>query len=154
LNRPQRLNALNGPMPLALRTAVEECSAPARGVRVIVVQGEGRAFCSRSDLKWVAERGVLNNAAAHLQNQDRMQAAYESLEAARQAVIPYVQGYAVAGGPELELPLRDGLALERRMQFRYRTESPAIAAGVHKFAAEAGVSRPTAAHQIDTGEKR
>lgn len=244
-------------MLLALRTAVEESSAPGRDARVNVVRGEGRAFCSGSDPKWMAESGVLNDAAAHLQNQDRMQAACESLEAARQVVIACVQGYAVAGGPELALscdivvadqdaqlgeehvrknlfpsggstqrlprrigaaralyyplsgrrmsgrkaeriglaalavpgaelnatvielasetaqadshalasmklsarraldvPLRGGLALECSMQLRHRNESPAMVAGVHKFAAGAGASRPTAAPHMDTGVAR
>lgn len=154
LNRPQRLNALDGPTPLALRTAVEESSAPGRDVRVNVERGEGRAFCSGSDLKWMAESGVLNDAGAHLQKQDRLQAACESLEAARQVVIACVQGCAVAGGPELALPLRDGLPLERWMQFRHRNESLAMVAGVHKFAAGAGASRPTAAPHMDTGVAR
>ena len=34
----------------------------------------------------------------------------------------------------LELPLKDGLALERWMQYRYRTESPSLEAGVRRFA--------------------
>jgi len=257
LNRPQRLNALDGPTLLALREAVEECSAAGRDVRVIVIRGEGRAFCSGSDLKWMVESGTVNDPAAHLQNQDRMQAAYESLEAARQVVIACVNGYAVAGGLELalscdivvadedaqlgdehirknlfpsggstqrlprrigaaralyyllsgrrmsgreaeriglaalavpgpeltttvmelaceiaradaqalasmkftarralDLPLKDGLALERWMQFRYRHESPAMAAGVNQFAAGSGASRPAAEPRKDTGDGR
>jgi enoyl-CoA hydratase/carnithine racemase len=33
----------------------------------------------------------------------------------------------------LELPLKDGLQMERWMQFRYRNESPSMLAGVHRF---------------------
>lgn len=33
----------------------------------------------------------------------------------------------------MELPLRDGLRYERWMQHRYRTQSPALEAGVHGF---------------------
>ena len=33
----------------------------------------------------------------------------------------------------LELPLKDGLQMERWMQFRYRNESPAMLAGVQRF---------------------
>ena len=36
----------------------------------------------------------------------------------------------------LDLPLKDGLALERWTQFRYRNESPAMQASVHAFAAQ------------------
>jgi enoyl-CoA hydratase/carnithine racemase len=38
----------------------------------------------------------------------------------------------------LELPLKDGLSLERWTQFRYRNESPSLTAGVHAFAAHGG----------------
>jgi enoyl-CoA hydratase len=103
LNRPRRLNALDGPTLLALRAAVEECSAPDRDIRVIVIRGEGRAFCAGSDLKWVTESGMLDDPGAHMRNQDRMQAAYEGLEAAPQVVIACVNGWAVAGGLELAL---------------------------------------------------
>ncbi len=103
LNRPERLNALDGPALIALHAAVKECSAPERDVRVIVLRGEGRAFCSGSDLKWMVESGTVNDPGAHLQNQDRMQAAFEGLEAAPQVVIASVNGYAVAGGLELAL---------------------------------------------------
>ena len=257
LNRPQRLNALDGPTLLALRAAVEESSGPGRDVRVIVLRGAGRAFCSGSDLKWISESGVLNDPPKHLENQDRMQAAYESLEAARQVVIACVHGYAVAGGLELalscdivvadqeaqfgdehirknlfpsggstqrlprrigtaralyyllsgrrmsgreaeriglaalavpgaelnatvmelaseivqadpyalanmkfttrralDLPLKDGLALERWMQFRYRHESSAMLAGVQEFAAGGGASRPAAGPRMDMSERR
>lgn len=257
LNRPQRLNALDGATLTTLRDAVAECSASGRDVRVIVIRGAGRAFCSGSDLKWMAESGVLDDPAKHLQNQDRMQAAYESLEAARQVVIACVNGYAVAGGLELalacdivvadqdaqlgdehirknllpsggssqrlprrigparalyyllsgrrmsgreaeriglaalavpgaelsdtvmvlareiaqadphalanmksmarrslDLPLQDGLALERWTQFRYRHESPAMAAGVRQFAAGTGASRPAAGDACKQGDER
>ena len=47
----------------------------------------------------------------------------------------------VAARRSFELPLRDGLALERWMQFRYRSESPAMVQAVSQFAAGAGRSR-------------
>ena len=102
LNRPERLNALDGPTLEKLNTAVRECSEPGRDVRVIVIRGAGRAFCSGVDLKWAAS-GVLNDMAAHQRNQDLMQDTFERLEAAPQVVIASVNGYAVAGGLELAL---------------------------------------------------
>ncbi len=224
---------------------------------MIVLRGEGRAFCSGSDLKWMVESGTVNDPGAHLQNQDRMQAAFEGLEAAPQVVIASVNGYAVAGGLELalacdivvadedaqlgdehirkdllpsggstqrlprrigaaralyyllsgrrmsgreaeriglaalavpgaeltatvmalareiaqadrhalssmkftarralELPLKDGLALERWAQFRYRQESRAMVASVREFAAGSGASRPAADTNRETGDPR
>ncbi len=102
LNRPERLNALDAETLDAFTAAVRDASAPGRDIRVIVVSGQGRAFCAGSDLKWLAS-GVLADAAAHMRHQDRMQQAYELLEAAPQVVIAAVNGHAVAGGFELAL---------------------------------------------------
>ena len=102
LNRPHRLNAFDGQALTDLIAAIQECSDPERDIRVIVIRGNGRAFCSGNDLKWLAS-GVLHDTAAHLRHQDKMQQAYEALEAARQIVIGSVHGYAVAGGFELVL---------------------------------------------------
>jgi len=103
LDRPQRLNALDGPTLQALTAAVRECDAASVDKRVIVLRGSGRAFCSGSDLKWLAESGVIDDPAAHLRNQDRMAAAFEAIESSRCIVIASVQGFAVAGGLELAL---------------------------------------------------
>jgi enoyl-CoA hydratase/carnithine racemase len=53
LNRPERLNAITGPMLAALSEALVDADAdPA--VRVIVLTGSGRGFCSGLDLKEAA----------------------------------------------------------------------------------------------------
>src|SRR4051794_41735312 len=54
LNRPDRLNAINDEMPSEIRAAVEQANKDDE-VRVIVVQGAGRAFCAGYDLKQFAE---------------------------------------------------------------------------------------------------
>ncbi len=244
LNRPERMNALDGETLSALHAALRDASSSGRDIRVIIIRGTGKAFCAGNDLKWLAS-GVLADAAAHQRHQDLMQATYESMEAARQIVIASVNGYAVAGGFEmalacdiivanedaelgdehmrrnllpsggssqrlprllglpramyylvtgrrmtgrdaeriglaalavpaaeldaatrklaqeiaradghalaamkfmarraLEIPLRDGLALERWMQHRYRVESPSLEAGVRGFAARGKDAAP------------
>lgn len=102
LNRPERLNALDGPTLEAFIAAIKECSAPGRDIRVIVVRGTGRAFSAGADLKWLAS-GVLADHGAHLRFQDRLQEMCEALEAADQVVIGSVHGFALAGGMELAL---------------------------------------------------
>jgi enoyl-CoA hydratase/carnithine racemase len=50
LNRPDRLNAITGPMLVQLSKALVESDAD-RDVRVIVLTGAGRGFCSGLDLQ-------------------------------------------------------------------------------------------------------
>ncbi|WP_160311063.1 enoyl-CoA hydratase/isomerase family protein, partial [Streptacidiphilus anmyonensis] len=49
LNRPEALNAVTADLRERLIAALEEASA-ARSVRVVVLTGAGRAFCSGADL--------------------------------------------------------------------------------------------------------
>nr|WP_284506320.1 enoyl-CoA hydratase/isomerase family protein [Caballeronia sp. INDeC2] len=102
LNRPERMNALDGPTLKDLNDAVRDCTAAAGEIKVLVIQGSGRAFCAGNDLKWLAS-GVLADRAAHMRHQDLMQDTYERLESAPQIVLASVNGYAVAGGFELAL---------------------------------------------------
>ncbi len=54
LNRPKAFNSFNRAMALALIAALEDCSTD-EAVRVIVLSGNGRAFCAGQDLKEVTE---------------------------------------------------------------------------------------------------
>ncbi|MGO8917555.1 MAG: enoyl-CoA hydratase [Stellaceae bacterium] len=57
MNRPERLNALNGEMLQDLFDAVGRAAAdPAVGV--VVLAGAGRGFCAGGDVKAMAERGT------------------------------------------------------------------------------------------------
>ena len=108
LNRPDRLNAIDAAMPGEIRTAVEQANDDP-GVHVIVLSGEGRAFCAGYDLKEFAER-----AGAHQQapvwdpvkdyrgmrrNTDDFFTLWRSLK----PTICKVHGYAVAGGSDIAL---------------------------------------------------
>ena len=59
LNRPDRLNAISGPMLGALSTTLQQANIDPE-VRVVVLTGAGRGFCSGLDLK---EQGSGNGAA-------------------------------------------------------------------------------------------
>ncbi len=50
LNRPERMNAISGPMLASFSRALRDADADAE-VRVIVLTGAGRGFCSGLDLK-------------------------------------------------------------------------------------------------------
>ena len=54
LNRPERLNALSGPMLTALLEALPRLAADP-DVGVVVLTGAGRGFCAGGDVKAMAE---------------------------------------------------------------------------------------------------
>ena len=110
LNRPDRLNAIDDVMPGEIRKAVDEANAD-DNVRVIVVQGAGRAFCAGYDLKEFAEGGVnerwrqpspwdpVRDYREMRRNTDDFFTLWRSLK----PTIAKVHGYAVAGGSDIAL---------------------------------------------------
>jgi len=61
LNRPDRLNAFVGHMRRDLAEALEEAGSDPN-VRVLVLNGEGRAFCAGGDVQFMAELVERNDA--------------------------------------------------------------------------------------------
>jgi enoyl-CoA hydratase/carnithine racemase len=57
LNRPERLNAISGPMLEQFSQALVEADGD-RDVRAIVITGAGRGFCSGLDLKDATSTGI------------------------------------------------------------------------------------------------
>jgi 2-(1,2-epoxy-1,2-dihydrophenyl)acetyl-CoA isomerase len=55
LNRPKSFNSFNREMALTLQTTLDDCHAD-ENVRVIVLTGEGRAFCAGQDLVEVTDQ--------------------------------------------------------------------------------------------------
>jgi enoyl-CoA hydratase len=110
LNRPERLNAIDDVMPGEIREAVERANADDQ-VRVVVVEGEGRAFCSGYDLQLFAEDEATGRWAQSepwdpvcdyremRRNSDDFFALWRSLK----PTICKVRGYAVGGGSDIAL---------------------------------------------------
>ncbi len=68
LNRPDRLNAISGPMLESLSQALRDADRD-RDVRIIVITGAGRGFCAGLDLKdLTAGTGIGSNGADGLAN--------------------------------------------------------------------------------------
>ncbi len=107
LARPDRLNAIDRAMPAEIRQAVEMANDDPE-VHVIVLSGEGRAFCSGYDLKAFAEQGIgtqpttwdpIKDYRGMKTNTDDFTSLWRSLK----PTICKVQGYAVAGGSDIAL---------------------------------------------------
>ncbi len=121
LNRPERLNALDGDLLDALVAAVEDVAAD-RSVRAVLVRGAGRAFCAGGDLRAAAESSDelgMEDRTARLRRWAR---AAELLRAMPKPTVAAVRGPAVGAG----------LGLALACDLRIASESAFFAAGYVK----------------------
>jgi len=93
LNRPQALNALNRAMAAALEGALDRVAAM-DDVTVLLVRGEGRAFCAGND---IAEMGEITGAEAQALSQ-RFAVIMDRFSKLPQVTMAVVGGYALGGG--------------------------------------------------------
>ncbi|MEE8602352.1 crotonase/enoyl-CoA hydratase family protein [Euzebya tangerina] len=109
LDRPDRLNAIDDSMPAEIAAAVDRANEDP-DVTVIVVRGEGRAFCAGYDLKIYAEdesgrwsQGPVWDPIKDYQQMKRNTDDFFSLWRSLKPTICQVQGYAIAGGSDIAL---------------------------------------------------
>ncbi len=108
LNRPARLNAINGAMPGEIRASVEAANADDR-VHVIVLQGAGKAFCAGYDLKEYAQGDATNlytqpmpwDPMLDYKLMKKNTEDFMSLWRSYKPTIARVHGYAAAGGSDI-----------------------------------------------------
>jgi len=94
LNRPQKLNALDLALVIALEDAAQRVAAdPA--VDVAVVHGRGRSFCAGLDLDVFAAEGM------SLEFYRRQERGFRLLETMEKTVIAAIHGYCLGGGVQL-----------------------------------------------------
>jgi enoyl-CoA hydratase/carnithine racemase len=99
LNRPDRLNALNQPMTDAL-LAYFEARRRDEAVRVILIRGAGRAFCSGADLKAAGQDDALRDGPkGDWVLRDLMKA----MRGCPQPIVSLVRGAAAGGGLAIAL---------------------------------------------------
>ena len=110
LNRPERLNAITTQLVADLRTSLAAANDD-RDVRVMILSGEGRAFCAGYDLDWgtkgedAAQRAMdgLWDPVRDYLGMSRNVRAYMGLWESPKPVIAQVHGWCVGGGTDLAL---------------------------------------------------
>jgi len=110
LNRPDVMNAINDELPGDLASAVARADADPE-VHVMILSGNGPAFCAGYDLTFYAEANGSNNVTQEMpwdpikdyrfmwENTQHFMALWRAMK----PVICKVHGYAVAGGSDIAL---------------------------------------------------
>lgn len=96
LNRPEKRNALDASLIAALKVALSEADADA-SVRVVVIEGAGKDFCSGADLsalRKIAGSSVMEN----LEDVEELAELFLLPRRMRKPVVALVRGRALAGG--------------------------------------------------------
>lgn len=96
LNRPEQMNALSRELREQFVATLEECCSD-DAIRVLILTGNGEAFCAGFDLKELGS-GHSDNAAEEVNN-----AMARAMEAFEGPIIGAINGHTVTGGFELAL---------------------------------------------------
>lgn len=102
LARPERLNALTFEVYRELRETIDACDAR-DDVRVLLLTGEGRAFCSGGDVQDIIGELFAHDAKGLLDFTRATGALVESIRRVRRPVIAAVNGMAVGAGAVIAL---------------------------------------------------
>jgi len=114
MNRPDRLNALNDDLAVALNQALDRMAAN-NAVRVVVLTGAGRAFCAGGDLAQIGQgRRTGNVAGLEPVLRAGMQIALK-MRTLPQPVIAAVNGPAAGAGMNIALAANIRIAAEEAM---------------------------------------
>jgi len=102
LNRPDKLNALVGHMRRDLAEALEEAGSDPH-VRVVVITGEGKAFCAGGDVQFMAELIERNDAEEFARLLGAARRVILAIRQMTKPVIASIEGAAVGAGFNLAL---------------------------------------------------
>ncbi len=96
LNRPEKRNALNGALVIALEDGLARAAAD-DDVRVVAVRGAGKDFCAGADLAELERISTMSDE-ENLADARSLGALFTSMRALGKPIVAVVQGRALAGG--------------------------------------------------------
>ncbi|WP_215224509.1 enoyl-CoA hydratase/isomerase family protein [Echinicola shivajiensis] len=96
MNRPEKRNALNGDMVKGLIEAFDQIEKDSE-VKVVVLKGEGKVFCSGADLEDIKKMQV-NSFEENLSDSEHLKSLFYKIYTFPKVVIAQVHGHAIAGG--------------------------------------------------------
>lgn len=99
LNRPKYGNAITRPLLDHLNEAIDAIEVP--GVRVVVISGAGRAFCSGSDIQELTDQHGALDRSRLISFVRYVSSTIERLTELNKPVIASVHGHALASGLEI-----------------------------------------------------
>lgn len=117
LNRPDKRNALNTSLLRELLATFTELDKNPE-VKVIVLQGNGKAFCAGADLEYlqqISEYGVMEN----LEDSSLLQRTFHAIYTCSKPTIAMVHGAAIAGGCGLATVCDFVVAAKHKALFGY-----------------------------------
>ena len=96
LNRPDKRNALNAEMTAELKAVFLKAEKD-DSVKIIILKGEGKAFCAGADLAYIKQ--LQNNTyEENLQDSQQLKELFWLIYTLSKVVIAQVNGHALAGG--------------------------------------------------------
>lgn len=98
INRPEKLNALNQEILQELSVLFNKAQGD-KGIKGLIITGEGRAFCAGADIKRLAEC----NAQTGYEFAQQGQTVFRQLETLGKPSLAAINGYAFGGGCELAM---------------------------------------------------
>ena len=112
LNRPEKRNALSPELIGELLSFFKKDKWDST-IRAIVLSGEGKAFCSGADLKWLADESLFTE-----EELENLFSLFEAIVSCPLPVVTMVHGFAVGGGLGL-LSVSDVVIAEEHSWFRF-----------------------------------
>lgn len=96
LNRPERNNAFDEAMIIALTAAFESIAAE-EGISIVVVSGEGRSFCAGADIAWM-KRAAAYSRDENVRDAEPLARMLAALDRMPQTTLARVHGPVYGGG--------------------------------------------------------